>query len=144
MKKLGVALCGLMGDRVVVGVQSATAIGLEPPPASGGSHEAPRHSQEPRSRLLEPLCLTREEGQSILGAYSNILEGLPEEPVIAVEKTRISAGIIRDRLRCEMVFVVVPFLQEADRQIRKAPGVSLVADQDLAAGVHRTFNPDTD
>lgn len=58
-----------------------------------------------------------------------------------VEKTRITAGIIRDRLRCEMVFVVVPFLQDTDRDLIKAPGIALVADQDLAAVVRRTFNP---
>lgn len=217
MKKLGDAIRRLMEAKEVTGVQLAADIGLTATSISRILNGASRPRQVTLSRLMKRLCETREEEQSILRAYSSILEGLPEESVIEdeehrreeiarcerfleiktqsisfknsvarelakagieakqdyceglvstdflierdgkrialeckfnvhrdLEKTRITAGIIRDRLKCEMVFVVVPFLQEADRHILKAPGVSLLADQDLAAGVHKTFNPDTE
>jgi transcriptional regulator with XRE-family HTH domain len=48
------------------------------------------------------------------------------------EKTRIIAGIIHDRLHCDLVFIVVPFLQDSDMDLfKKVDGISLIADQDL-------------
>lgn len=190
MKKLGDAIRRLMEAKEVTGVQLAADIGLTPASISRILNGASRPRQVTLSRLMKRLCETREEEQSILRAYSSILEGIPEESVIEdgenrceeiarcerfleiktqsisfknsvarelakagieakqdycegivstdflierdgkrialeckfnvhrdLEKTRITAGIIRDRLKCEMVFVVVPFLQETDRDL---------------------------
>jgi len=208
MKKLGEAIRRLMEAKEVTGVQLAADIGLTATSVSRILNGASRPRQVTLSRLMKRLCETREEEQSILRAYSAILEGVPEESVVEdeenrreeiarcerfleiktqsisfkksvarelakagidamqdyceglistdflieregkrvaieckfnvhrdIEKTRITAGIIRDRLRCEMVFVVVPFQQETDRDLL-GQNLKLVEVGDLSDSLH--------
>jgi transcriptional regulator with XRE-family HTH domain len=60
-----------------------------------------------------------------------------------IDKTLITAGIIRERLSCLRVFIVVPFLQDTDQDLINAPGITLVADQDLAHVCRQVFFSDS-
>lgn len=185
MKMLGYAVRRLMDAKDVTGIQLAADIGLTPTSISRILNGQTRPRQVTLSRMMKRLCETRDEEQSILRAYSSLLEGMPEELIIEdegnrkeeiarcerflevktqsisfkksvarelakagieakedyceglvstdflierggkriaieckfnvhrdLEKTRFISGIILERLRCERVLVVVPFLDE--------------------------------
>lgn len=212
MKKLGDAIRRLMEAKEVTGVQLAADIGLTPASISRILNGASRPRQVTLSRLMKRLCETREEEQSILRAYSSLIEGVPEESVVDdeenrreeiarcerfleiktqsisfkssvarelakegievkqdyceglvstdflierdgkrialeckfnvhrdVEKTRITAGIIQDRLRCEVVFVVVPFLQDTDMKNLASQELNVVSVHDLPEEIQKTL-----
>jgi transcriptional regulator with XRE-family HTH domain len=204
MKTLGDAIRQLMEGKAITGVQLAGDTGLTPASISRILTGSSRPRQVTLSRLMKRLCETREEEQSILRAYANILDGVPEELIVEddqsrreevarcerfleiktqsisfknsvarelakagidakqdyceglvstdflieregkrialeckfnvhrdIEKTRITAEIIRDKMRCERVFVVAPFLQDNDKSLIKQDRINLVSSHDV-------------
>lgn len=213
MKKLGDTIRGLMERRNVSGVQLASDTGLTPASISRILNGASRPRQVTLSRLMKRLCETRDEEQSILRAYSSMLEALPEESIIDdeeneraqiarcerflevktqsisfknsvarelakaeieakqdyceglvstdflieanalrgaleckfnihrdLEKTRITANIIKKRLKCDFVIIVAPFLQDSDATHFDEPGLILVSVNDLIETLSRTLH----
>ncbi|KAF0094276.1 MAG: hypothetical protein E1N59_1992 [Puniceicoccaceae bacterium 5H] len=203
-----------MEAKGVSGVQLAADIGLTATSVSRILNGASSPRQVTLSRLMKRLCETREEEQSILMAYTAILEGVPEESILEdeenrreeiarcerfleikvqsisfkssvarelakagieakqdyceglvstdflierdgerialeckfnvhrdLEKTRVTAGIIRDRLRCEMVFVVVPFLQDTDMRNLSSQELHVISVHDLSEEIQKTLKP---
>lgn len=201
-----------MERKNVSGVQLASDTGLTPASISRILNGASRPRQVTLLRLMKRLCETRDEEQSILWAYSSMLEALPEESIIDdeenerheiarcerflevktqsisfknsvarelskagiaakkdyceglvstdflieadalrgaleckfnihrdLEKTRITANIIRKRLKCDFVMIVAPFLQDSDETHFHEPGLILVSVNDLIETFSRTL-----
>ena len=202
-----------MERKNVSGVQLASDTGLTPASISRILNGASRPRQVTLSRLMKRLCETRDEEQSILRAYSSMLEALPEESIIDdeenereqiarcerflevktqsisfknsvarelakaeieakqdyceglvstdflieantlrgaleckfnihrdLEKTRITANIIKKRLKCDFVIIVAPFLQDSDETHFDEPGLILVSVNDLIETLNRALH----
>lgn len=134
MKKLGDAIRRLMEAKEVAGVQLAADIGLTATSISRILNGASRPRQVTLSRLMKRLCETREEEQSILRAYSSILEGLPEESVLEDEENR------REEIaRCERFLEIktqsISFKNSVARELAKA---GIEAKQDYCEGLVST------
>lgn len=202
-----------MERRNVSGVQLASDTGLTPASISRILNGASRPRQVTLSRLMKRLCETRDEEQSILRAYSSMLEALPEESIIDDEeneraqiarcerfleiktqsisfknsvarelakaeieakqdyceglvstdfliedgsirialeckfnvhrdfdKTRITAELIAEKLRCQVVVVVVPFLQESGTESFQNPNILLLPSGELVEKISPMLN----
>jgi transcriptional regulator with XRE-family HTH domain len=134
MKKLGDAIRRLMEAKEITGVQLAADIGLTATSVSRILNGASRPRQVTLSRLMKRLCETREEEQSILRAYSSILEGVPEELVIEDEDNR------REEIaRCERFLEIktqsISFKNSVARELAKA---GIEAKQDYCEGLVST------
>jgi transcriptional regulator with XRE-family HTH domain len=207
MKRFGDTMRRLMDAKGISGVQLSGLIGMTPTSISRILNGQSRPRQLSLTRIMNGLCVTKEEEQQLLRAYPTFSDGAEEtifedekvareereraERFLEVkaqsiafkrsvareldkagisytqdycegiyvtdfliekegkrialeckfnvhrdfEKTRIIAVIIRDRLRCDEVFVVVPFIQDTDRDVLNASGVTVFADQDLVAAI---------
>lgn len=134
MKKLGDAIRSLMETKDVTGVQLAADIGLTATSISRILNGASRPRQVTLSRLMKRLCDTREEEQSILRAYSSILEGVPEESVVEDEENR-REEIARCKHFLEIKTQSISFKNSVARELAKA---GIEAKQDYCEGLFST------
>lgn len=134
MKKLGDAIRRLMEAKEVTGVQLAADIGLTATSISRILNGASRPRQVTLSRLMKRLCETREDEQSILRAYSSILEGLPEESVIEGEEHR-QEEVARCERYLEIKTQSISFKNSVARELAKA---RIEAKQDYCEGLVST------